>query len=92
MTDNDDRPDLEERGLLDRYEANLTAAKKALAAADRQPLIPGSTGQRRSNPLYGVAETCDRLALAYFEQLLALRERRSKAAELGHLRDMTAGT
>jgi hypothetical protein len=79
----------EERELRQRRDANRRAAKAALAAATREPLVEGSTGQRRANPLYEVVLKHDALALELHRELEAMRERRQREAEESFRGDLT---
>lgn len=78
-----------ERLLEARVKANVEAAKAALAAARKSPSVTGSTGQLRANPLYGVAERCDELALKLAAELGKLHDRRARDVEDHRLRDLT---
>ena len=65
--------------IRSRLDANLQAAEEALKKAVKEPLVEGSTGQKRANPLYEVAREADALVLRYREQLDQLLEQLSDA-------------
>ncbi|MGH2924455.1 MAG: hypothetical protein ACRDK1_00625 [Solirubrobacterales bacterium] len=62
--------------LLARMEANAEASQEAMAAANAEPTVMGSTGQPRANPLFNVARECDELALRLSQELRELRKLR----------------
>lgn len=55
------------------YNANIAAAADLLEAARKEPLVKGSTGQQRGNPLFEAAARCDQMALALWRELAAGR-------------------
>jgi hypothetical protein len=59
-----------------------------LEAATREPLVEGSKGQLRANPLYAVAERCDRLALDLGQELRKLRRLRERDDEMAPFRGL----
>jgi hypothetical protein len=59
--------------LWERFRENVAAAADLLAAAREEPLVEGSTGQRRANPLFETAARCDRAALDLWRELAAGR-------------------
>lgn len=65
--------------LRGRLDANLSAAETALEQAVEQPVVAGSTGQEKANPLFDAAAKADELALRYREQLDGLLEKLSDA-------------
>jgi hypothetical protein len=59
--------------LWDRFRENVAAAAELLDAAREEPLVAGSTRQRRANPLFDAAARCDRAALDLWRELAAGR-------------------
>jgi hypothetical protein len=59
--------------LWERFRENVAAAAELLEVARQQPLVKGSTGQQRANPLFDAAARCDRVALDLWRELAAGR-------------------
>lgn len=55
--------------LLERMILNLMAAQQALADAQREPMVIGSTGQLVENSQFKVAARCDGVAISMARQL-----------------------
>ena len=69
--------------LWARFEENVAAAGELLALARETPLVAGSTGQQRANPLFEAAARCDRAALDLWRELTAGWDR--ALAEVGEV-------
>lgn len=65
------RPDfaMSDVALLERLVLNRMAADNALAQAEADPYVEGSTGQLVAHPGYAVAARCDGVAISLARQL-----------------------
>jgi hypothetical protein len=67
--------DLEAR-LERRLKANLLAAQRVLAAAQKEPTVPGSQGQPRSHPGFETARRLDEMVVVISAELREVRRQR----------------